>query len=63
MILTAMLVLFVWQTSVVSDDSGDFTTFRRNVVELVRDILFIVDSHTLFANVSLWVWDVIQYYN
>ena len=41
----------------MSDDSDDFTTFRRNVVELVRDVLFIVGSQTLFASVSSWWHD------
>ncbi len=40
------------QTKVTSDDSDDFTYFRRNVVELVRDVVFLVGSLSCFSQVS-----------
>ncbi len=37
----------------MTDDSDDFTTFRVNVVELIKDVNFILGAKNLFEKVSL----------
>lgn len=39
----------------ITDDSDDFTTFRANVVELIKDVNFILGPKSLFEEVSVLI--------